>query len=128
MKTQQTPNTPWTPLTLMPTWLGASQPLLSWWAEQSPQAMQPFAKAQLAWMESISEAMQAEMQFFQALTASQEKMAQCMLNATGTSESNQNIANCYQEVVQNLTDAQMTRLQKATKLNHDFRRTLWEQL
>ncbi|MGM0615262.1 MAG: hypothetical protein ACQES7_06845 [Pseudomonadota bacterium] len=128
MTTSNTPNNPWATLTTMNPWFDASQPLLTWWAEQSTQAMQPFAKVQQAWMESMTQAMQAEMQFFQAITASHEKMAQCMMNASGTPESNRKIASCYQEVVQTLADAQMTRLHKASELSHDFRRSLWEEL
>lgn len=128
MSTSNTPNNPWAPLTAMNPWFDASQPLLNWWAEQGTQAIQPFAKVQQAWMESMSQAMQAEMQFFQAITESHEKMAKCMMNASGSPESNRDMADCYQEVVQTLADAQMTRLHKASELSHEFRRSLWEEL
>ena len=128
MTTSNTTNNPWSALTTMNPWLDASQPLLIWWAEQSTQAMQPFANVQQAWMENMHQAMQAEMQFFQAITASHEKMAQCMMNASGTHESNRKIADCYQEIVQTLADAQMKRLHKASQLRHEFRRSVWEEL
>ena len=106
-------------------WLDATQPMLMWWGTQS---IEPMAKIQIAWLESVSQAVQAELQFFHAISESHEKIVQCFINASTESDNNLNMANCYQEAMQTLTNAHMDRLQKASELTHEFRKSLWEKL
>ncbi|MGS2743938.1 hypothetical protein ACU6TU_10125 [Halomonas sp. LS-001] len=125
IKTSKAPQMPYGSLN---PWLDASQPMLLWWTEQSAQGIAPMAKIQMAWLEGVSQAMQAELDFFQAISKSHEKIAHCFINASATPDSNLNMANCYQEVIKTLTDAHMDRLQKTSELNLEFRKSLWEEL
>ncbi|MGY4876783.1 hypothetical protein ACLUEY_02735 [Vreelandella aquamarina] len=125
VKTSKAPQIPYSSLN---PWLDATQPMLMWWTEQSAHCMKPITSFHMAWLEGFSQAMQAEMEFLQALTESQEKIARCIINTSATPGSELKMANCYQEVIQTLTNANMERLQKAAELTHEFRKSLWEEL
>ncbi|MYL24153.1 hypothetical protein [Vreelandella massiliensis] len=109
-------------------WLSISQPILQWWMEQSWQSGQPLLNVQLAWLESVSTAMQMEMQFCQAIAESNEKITSCFLTHPHSPKSTEEITNCYQEAMQGLTDAHLERLKKVTELSLDFRKALWEEI
>lgn len=119
------PQVPYSSLNL---WLDATQPMLAWWTEQSTYCMKPITSFHMAWLEGFSQAMQAELEFLQALTESHEKIVRCIIDTPATPDSDLKMANCYQEIIQTLTNANMDRLKKASELAHEFRKSLWEEL
>jgi hypothetical protein len=102
--------------------------MLQWWMEQSVKGVQPLMNVQLAWLESVSSAMQMEMQFCQAIAESHEKITNCFLAHPHSPKSTEEITNCYQEAMKGLNDAHLERLKKVTELSLDFRKALWEEI
>lgn len=107
--------------------LEASQPMLLWWGEQWLKSAVPIAKLHLAWLESVTEAMQIEAAFFQAMAESGEKLTQCF-SYSGGNHSPAALNSCYHEIMQTLTDAHFQRLEKVAELSHEFRQCLWEEI
>lgn len=116
------------PYNVLLPWFAATQPMLVWWAEQNSYCMKPIASFHMACLEGFSQAMQAELEFLQAITESHEKIARCIINTSVTPGSDLKMANCYQEVMQTLTNANMDRLKIASELTHELRQFLWEEL
>lgn len=107
--------------------IDASQPIMTWWHEYWLKSSLPLAKMHLAWLESVSQTMEMEAQFFQAVAESGEKINQCFVK-NGTSPVAKDINDCYQDMLQTLTDAHLQRLDNVAQLSHEFRRCLWEEI
>ncbi|MCH4565011.1 hypothetical protein MKP05_18085 [Halomonas sp. EGI 63088] len=105
----------------------ATEPMLAWWQQQWLQNASPLARMQLAWMESLAEAMQFEAQYFKAMAESGQRMAECVGGEDAPSTPAE-VQECYQKLVKDVTDAQMKRMEKATQLSHEFRERIWEEL
>lgn len=110
-----------------PSVIDASQPMLTWWHQYWLKSSLPLAKMHLAWLESVSQTMEMEAQFFQALADSGEKINQCYAK-NGTTPEGTDINDCYQDMLQTLTDAHLQRLENVAQLSHEFRRCLWEEI
>ncbi|MDR5898375.1 hypothetical protein QC823_05140 [Halomonas vilamensis] len=109
-------------------WLSISQPVFHWWMEQSVKGVQPLMNVQLAWLESVSSAIQMEMEFCQAIAESHEKITNCLLMHHHSPKSAEEITDCYQQAMQGLSEAHLDRLKKVTELSNDFRSALWEEI
>ncbi|MFY0990256.1 hypothetical protein [Halomonas sp. C05BenzN] len=104
-----------------------ADPLLSWWQQQWLQGANPMARMQLAWMESLAEAMEFEAQYLQAMAESGQRLAECFQSDTPPSTPAE-VQECYQKLVSDVTDAHMRRMEKATQLSHEFRKRVWEEI
>jgi hypothetical protein len=107
--------------------LSATEPVFDWWRQQWLQGANPMARLQLAWMESLAEVLQFEAQYLKAIAESSQKMGDCFTGEEAPSTPGE-LHECYQKLVQDVTDAQMKRLEKANELSEDFRRRVWEEL
>ncbi|WP_372610036.1 hypothetical protein [Halomonas sp.] len=105
----------------------ATQPMMEWWQTQWRRNAVPMARVQLAWMESIAEAMYFEAQVLKAIAESNQRLAGCFQGEDAPCTP-QEFQASYQQLIQDVTDAQMERLQKATELSMDFRRQVWEEI
>jgi len=103
-----------------------ANPMLEWWQQQWTQGVNPRARTQLAWMESLAEALQLEAQFLKAIAESGEKIAKCFDGKQPTTP--EEVQACYGKLVKEVGDAQMKRLEQASQLTHDFRKRLWEEI
>lgn len=106
--------------------LAATEPMMEWWQKQFSQGATPMARMQLAWMQSMADAMQFEAQFLQALAESGQKIAQCFDGEAPQTPAE--MQECYQKLIAEVTEAQMERMKKAAELSHDFRRRVWEEI
>ncbi|MBB3191855.1 hypothetical protein [Halomonas cerina] len=106
--------------------MAATGPLFEWWTAQWLQGSNPVARMQLAWMESLADAMQFEAQFLQAMAKSGQRMANSF--DKDNPEAAADMQARYQEMMEEITDAHMKRLQKAADLSHEFRRRVWEEI
>jgi hypothetical protein len=107
--------------------VAATKPMMEWWQAQWQQNAAPMARMQLAWMESIADAMKFEAQFLQAIADSNQRMANCFQGEDAPCTPEEFRAS-YQQLIQDVTDAQMERLQKATDLSMEFRKQIWEEI
>lgn len=103
-----------------------ANPMLDWWQQQWMKGTQPMARMQLAWMESLAEAMQFEAQFIRSIAESGERMTQCFEGDTPTTP--EEVQACYEKLVKEVSDAQVKRLEQASQLTEDFRQRLWEEI
>lgn len=106
--------------------LAAAEPMMEWWQKQWSQGVTPMARMQLAWMESMAEAMEFEAQFLKTLADSGQKIAQSFDGDTPQTQAE--MQQRYQALISELTDAQMDRMKKAAELSHEFRRRVWEEI
>ncbi|MBB3330569.1 glucosamine 6-phosphate synthetase-like amidotransferase/phosphosugar isomerase protein [Halomonas campaniensis] len=106
--------------------MASANPMLEWWQQQWMKGGNPMARMQLAWMESMAEAMQFEAQFLKAIAESGERLSKCFDGEGPTSP--EELQECYQKLVQEVSDAQMKRMEHATQLTHDFRKRIWEEI
>ncbi|ATJ82925.1 hypothetical protein ACFPTY_07970 [Halomonas beimenensis] len=103
-----------------------NEAMLQWWSQQWLQGANPLARLQLAWMESLAEAMQFEAQCLHALAESGERMAGCY---TGDpTKTPQELQECYQRLIEDVTQTHMRRLEKVAQLSEDFRKRIWEEI
>ncbi|HDZ49119.1 hypothetical protein LCGC14_0293720 [marine sediment metagenome] len=105
--------------------IDVSQPILLWWNEHWLKSSLPLAKIHLVWLENVAQTMEMEALFFQAMAESSEKLNQCLAKNGGLPR-NDDLNQCYQEMVQTLTDAHLQRIENVAQLSHEFRRCLWE--
>ncbi|MEQ5802224.1 hypothetical protein [Halomonas sp. H10-9-1] len=103
-----------------------ANPMLEWWQQQWTKGATPMARTQLAWMENLAEALQFEAQFLKAIAESGERMAQCLNGEQPTTP--KEVQACYEQLVKEVGNAQMKRLEQASQLTHDFRKRLWEEI
>ena len=103
-----------------------SNPMLEWWQQQWTKGANPMARTQLAWMEGLAEALQFEAEFLKAIAESGERIAECFDGPQPTTP--EEVQACYEKLVKEVSNAQMKRLEHATKLSHDFRKRLWEEI
>lgn len=104
-----------------------SIPMFEWWQEQWAQNANPIARMQLAWMESLTQAMQLEAEFLAAMAENGVKMANCFYGEEAPSTPG-DMHRHYQKLLKHATDAHMERMEKATTLSHDFRQRIWEEI
>lgn len=114
--------------------LGVSQPMVDWWLHHYLDSATPVARMQLAWMESLGDAMQLEAEFLSACAASGEKMARCLTDGQ-TLKDPAAIGEFYRDIVSDVADAHMSRLhahmsslKKVSELSQEFREQLWEEI
>lgn len=105
----------------------ASQPIFLWWSDVWLKSSLPLAKIHLAWLENVAQSMEMEAQFFQAMAESGEKLNQSFAKSGGLPHNN-DINQCYQNMIQTLTDNHLQRLENVAQLSHEFRRCLWEEI
>lgn len=106
--------------------LAATQPMVEWWQAQW-QSNAPMARIQLAWMESLAEAMKFEAQFLKTVAESNQRMADCFQGGDSPCTP-EDFRESYQQLIQEVSDAHMERMQKATELSRDFRKQIWEEI
>jgi len=106
--------------------LAAAEPMMEWWQKQFSQGATPMARMQLAWMQSMAEAMQFEAEFLKALAKSGQKITHSFEGEPPQTPAE--MQERYQQFIKEVTDAQMERMQKAAELSHDFRKCLWEEI
>ncbi|MGM0983967.1 MAG: hypothetical protein ACQEXG_11160 [Pseudomonadota bacterium] len=106
--------------------MSATEPMMEWWKNQFTQGATPMTRMQLAWMQSMADTMQFEAQFLRALAESGQKMAESF--SGDTPQTPAEMQERYQQLVSELTEAQMERMKKATELSNDFRRRVWEEV
>lgn len=100
--------------------------MLQWWNQQWLEGATPLARMQLAWMESLVEAMRFEAQCLHALAESGERLAGCH---TGNAVKHPlELHQCYQRLVEDVTQTHLQRLGKVAELSEDFRKRIWEEL
>ncbi|MDN3555205.1 hypothetical protein [Halomonas maura] len=103
-----------------------SDAMMQWWSQQWLQGVTPMARMQLAWMESLAEAMQFEAQCLHALAESGQRLSGCINSETPANP--QDIQECYQQLMHHVTQTHMQRLEKVAELSEDFRNRIWEEL
>ncbi|MGM0537368.1 MAG: hypothetical protein ACQEUN_02115 [Pseudomonadota bacterium] len=106
--------------------LAATAPVMEWWQKQLAQGATPMTRMQLAWMQSMAEAMEHEAQFLQALAESGQKIAKCFEGEAPQTPAEMQA--CYQKLVTEVTEAQMERMKQAADISHEFRRRVWEEI
>ncbi|EPC04310.1 hypothetical protein L861_03040 [Litchfieldella anticariensis FP35 = DSM 16096] len=107
--------------------LEASQPVIEWWMQHWMDAATPMARMQLAWMETVSDAMHHEAEFLMACASSSERMAKCFMEQ----ESLKNpamLGECYNDMVKEVANAHLSRMGKVAELSSEFRQKLWEEI
>ncbi|QPI65778.1 hypothetical protein [Vreelandella venusta] len=103
------------------------QDIVAWWQHYCLLSTMPMVRCQIAWLESVTEAMQLEAELFQAIAKSSEKLTLCLTD-DNESCSAKELTEHYQEMVKTLTDANLERFAKVSQLSHEFRRSLWEEI
>ncbi|MDR9439227.1 MAG: hypothetical protein RI841_06995 [Halomonas sp.] len=106
--------------------MAATEPMMEWWQKQLTQGIRPMTRMQLAWMHSMAETMQFEAQFLQAIAESGQKIAQSFEGDTPQTPAE--MQERYQQLISDITEAQMERMKRATEISHDFRRCVWEEI
>ncbi|MBS9405578.1 hypothetical protein KG088_18440 [Halomonas sp. TRM85114] len=106
--------------------ISPAQPF-EWWQEQWAQNANPLARMQLAWMESLTQAMQFEAEFLAAMAENSLKLASCFQGEEAPNTPAE-MHRCYQKLLKHASDAHMERMEKATTLSHDFRKRIWEEI
>lgn len=101
--------------------------MFEWWQEQWVQNANPIARMQLAWLESLTQAMQFEAEFLAAMAENSLRLADCFQGEEAPTTPAE-MHHCYQALVKHATDAHMKRMDKATTLSHDFRKRIWEEI
>lgn len=105
----------------------ASQPIINWWMQHWMDASHPVVRLQLAWMESMVEAIQVESDFVAAWIESSRKAAEC-LSDPQTLFSPATLTGCYHQAAWDMGDAHMTRLGRVAELPQDFKDRIWEEI
>ncbi|APE32338.1 hypothetical protein BOX17_16050 [Halomonas aestuarii] len=106
--------------------LAAAEPMMEWWQKQWSQGATPMARMQLAWMQSMAEAMQFEAELLKTLAENGQKIAQSFDG--GAPQTPAEMQEHYQSLMSDLTDAHMERMKRAAELSHEFRRRIWEEI
>ncbi len=106
--------------------MSGANPMLEWWQQQWLKGGNPMARMQVAWMESMAEAMKFEAEFLKAIAESGEQLAKCF-DEDGPSNQEE-LQECYQKLVTSVTDAQKKRMEQSAQLSHDFRAKIWEEI
>lgn len=104
----------------------SGEAMLAWWSQQWLQGATPLARLQLAWMESLAEAMQFEAQYLRALAESGERLAGCHTGEAAADP--EALQQCYRRLLEDVTDAHLKRLHKVAELSQDFRARVWEEI
>lgn len=107
--------------------LDVSRPVIDLWRQQLFDTTTSMTRLQLAWMQSMSDAMQHEAEFFMACAAVSEKMTRCFTEPQSL-DNPEKLGECYNELVKDMTEAQLERLRKVADLPQEFRARLWEEL
>lgn len=105
----------------------ASQPVFDWWMLHWMDASHPLARLQRAWMESVLEALEVEVDFLNVCAISNAKVWTCLADARSLSGS-ASLHSCYHEVAKDMADAHLARLGKVAELPEDFKQRLWEEI
>ncbi len=102
-------------------------PLAAWWMHQWLANTAPLIKFQVAYLETLSDAMQHEAEFIKVLAESGDKLARCA-QQPDVHQGPSGLAACYQDVAGSMADATLRRFTKVSELSHDFRERIWDEL
>ncbi|WP_148254087.1 hypothetical protein [Aidingimonas lacisalsi] len=105
----------------------SSRPLVNLWFKHCLDPAAPMLRMQLAWLESVNDAIQFEAEFLTACADTSGKLANCLTNPA-TLQNPTQLSECYQQAVDQVTNAHMTRLTRATEFSREFRERLWEEI
>ncbi|CAM4172006.1 hypothetical protein VRRI112168_16655 [Vreelandella rituensis] len=100
---------------------------MEWWSQQMLQSCVPLIKMQETWLKSLTQAMEVETEFLHTLAESGEKLSQCFTADDGP-PSHEEIADCYQHMLNTMKEAHYNRMSKVAELTTDFRRQLWDEI
>lgn len=98
-------------------------PLVAWWAQQC----WPLTRVQLAWMESIANAMEVEAHYLKALAESGEHLGRSMTGEEAPTTP-ADVQAHYQKLVERVTHAHIHRLGRVAELSEEFRNRIWEEI
>ncbi|WP_192034366.1 hypothetical protein [Halomonas sp. YLGW01] len=104
-----------------------SDPVINWWLNHWMGPASPFARMQVAWMETLYEAMQMEAELLVACATSQQQVIQCMSDQQSLKDP-ETMSSCYQDVMQDFINAHLHRIDKVNELAEDFRQRVWEEI
>ena len=105
----------------------ASAPVINWWLNYWMGAASPVARMQVAWMETLFDAMQMEAELLTACAASQQQMLKCLTDQQ-TLKDPAAMGGCYQDVMHDFINAHLNRMDKVTEMAEDFRQRVWEEI
>lgn len=106
--------------------MAATEPMMEWWQQQFSRGFTPITHMQLAWMQSMAEAMRFEAQFLQSLAESGQKIAKSFEGEAPQTPAE--VQERYQQLLSDVTEAHMERMKRATDMSEEFRRRIWEEI
>ncbi|MDR5905956.1 hypothetical protein [Franzmannia qiaohouensis] len=105
----------------------ATAPLTQLWLEQWQATNAPAARVQLQWLKAMNQIIESEATFMLACLNANLRIGECMLDPDRL-RSDTALNDCYEEIMNEVAEASLARLDKVTELSHEFRRQLWEEL
>ncbi|MDI4636772.1 MULTISPECIES: hypothetical protein [Halomonadaceae] len=104
-----------------------SDPVINWWLNHWMGAASPFSRMQVAWMETLFDAMQLEAELLTACATSQQQLIKCMSDQQILKDPVV-VGSCYQDVMQDFINAHLHRMDKVNEMAEDFRQRVWEEI
>ncbi|WP_129138406.1 hypothetical protein [Modicisalibacter coralii] len=101
--------------------------LPSWWMQQWLESTAPITRMQLAWLQTMSEAMQHEAEFLKVVATSSEKLARCAWDPEALRDPSA-LSSCYQQAASEVANAAARRFSKVSELSHDLRERIWDEI
>ncbi|MDW7748799.1 hypothetical protein [Halomonas sp.] len=105
----------------------ASLPVCDWWRLHWMDASHPMIRLHQAWMASLVEAAQLEVEFLSVCTLANSRVASCLADPWALRKP-ADLARCCQDAAREVVDAQEARLDRVTQLPKEFRQRLWEEI
>lgn len=105
----------------------ASLPVCDWWRLHWMDASHPMIRLQQAWMASLVEAAQLEVEFLSVCTLANSRVASCLADPQ-TLQNPAVLGRCYQDATREMVDAHGARIDRVTQLPKEFRQRLWEEI
>ncbi|MBD3894276.1 hypothetical protein IEI94_00225 [Halomonas sp. ML-15] len=102
-------------------------PLTQLWLAQWQEAGAPAARLQLQWLKTMDQIIESEAAFMLACLDANLRINECLLDPDRLAGKNP-LNDCYQDIMNDVTEASLARLNKVSELSHDFRQQLWEEL
>ncbi len=105
----------------------ASAPVIDWWVHHWMGAANPVVRMQVAWMETLFDAMQMEAELLIACATSQQEIIKC-LSDQQTLKDPSVLGSCYQDAIEDFVNAHLNRMNRVNEMALDFRQRVWEEI
>ncbi len=100
--------------------------MLAYWVPEWPNDAMPLLKFHDAMLNTVAKIIEGETEFMLACFSANMRLAECFMSPIQSSSAG--LTTCYQDILGEMHEASVTRMNRVASLSEEFRQQLWEEV